>query len=212
MEKAARWSDRGIHEATLSDLVISPLIHLPSRLELFGKGKKLGSELDALNMYVLTLSIDRRSTALRNNSSTVEIDPSSLCPDSENLLIYKKLERKIDFAMALHLSAQEQDTLAKGTYASDDDIPSINQTSGFTRYVPMFLNVEIKRENAGVDPLVQLAVWIAAEFKKRVIEGYDRSMPVIAIAITGYTWDLYVAYEPAFESNKLENLVRFHPS
>lgn len=71
----------------------------------------------------------------------------------------------------------------------------------------MFLNIEIKKEHAIVDPLVQLAVWTAAEFKKRALEKYDRSMPVLAIAISGYTWELYIVYEPKFHTEEVEKLV-----
>lgn len=71
----------------------------------------------------------------------------------------------------------------------------------------MFLNIEIKKEHAGVDPLVQLAVWTAAEFKKRAFENYDRSMPVLAIVISGYTWELYIVYEPEFHTVDVEELV-----
>lgn len=139
--------------------------------------------------------------------STVEIDPPTLCPYSENVAIYKWLDKKIDFTMALRLSTQEKSRLEKGVYHDESDIPGVNQTSGFTRYLPMFLNVEIKKENAGVDPMIQLATWISAEYNKRVIEGYDRSMPVIAITISGYDWHVWVAYEPAFSSAEVEEIV-----
>ncbi len=116
------------------------------------------------------------------------------------------MDRKIDFIMGLRLSHPDQEKLARGNYRSEA-IPSINQTSGFTRYVPMFLNVEIKKQHVAADPLVQLAVWIAAEFKKRMIEGYSRSMPVVAVTIEGHNWQLYVAYEPEFQSTELKRLV-----
>lgn len=72
----------------------------------------------------------------------------------------------------------------------------------------MFLNVEIKREHAGVDPMIQLGIWIGAEYRKRVSAGYDRSMPVIAIIISGYTWEFFIAYEPNFKTKEVMNLVR----
>jgi hypothetical protein len=101
--------------------------------------------------------------------------------------------------MGLRLPHPVIQRLAQGIYRSEA-IPSINQTSGFTRYVPMFLHVEIKKRHTAADPLVQLAVWIAAEFKKRFIEGYGRSMPVIGVTVEGHSWELYIAYEPEFES------------
>ena len=109
--------------------------------------------------------------------------------------------------MGLRLPPSVQEKLAQGIYRSEA-VPSINQTSGFTRYVPMFLNVEIKKQHVAADPLVQLAVWIAAEFKKRMIEGYSRSMPVVAVTVEGHNWQLYIVYEPEFESTELKRMVR----
>lgn len=60
----------------------------------------------------------------------------------------------------------------------------------------MFLNLEVKRHDPKDDPKVQLAVWITAEFKKRAEEQYDRNMPVLAVAVYGDDWQLWIAYEP----------------
>lgn len=129
--------------------------------------------------------------------STIQIDSPSLCPISATD-IENTLERKVDFAMRLYLSAKEKQRLRKAT---------INQTLGFTKHLLIFLNIEIKKEHAGIDPLVQLAVWIAAEFNKRAVEDYDRSIPVLAIAISGYTWELYIAYEPNIETDEVRDIV-----
>jgi len=48
---------------------------------------------------------------------------------------------------------------------------SINQTSSWVNYVPMFVNIEGKRKNVPEDPMIQLGAWVAAEFKKRKLEG-----------------------------------------
>lgn len=138
----------------------------------------------------------------------MEIDPPSLCPIPANAQVYKTLERKIDFAIGLRLEPAQRDALEQGLYVDDHALPSINQTSSFTRYTPMFLNIEIKKVNSGVDPLVQLAVWVTAEYNKRVIEGYDRSMPAVALAIVGHEWELYLAYDPYPKSTTLLEMVR----
>lgn len=71
---------------------------------------------------------------------------------------------------------------------------SINQTSSFVNLTPMFLNIKVVRRNSGKDPLIQLAVWISAEFEKRRIENYSLDMPVLAIAIQEDKWRLYMVY------------------
>ena len=71
---------------------------------------------------------------------------------------------------------------------------SINQTSSFVNFTPMFLNIEVKRKDTNIDPLIQLAAWISAEFEKRRIEHYSLDMPVLAIEIKGDSWELYMVY------------------
>ena len=73
-------------------------------------------------------------------------------------------------------------------------IDSINQTSSFVNFTPIFLNIEVKRKNSNKDPLIQLAAWISAEFEKRRIEHYSLDMPVLAIEIEGDQWGLYIVY------------------
>ena len=58
----------------------------------------------------------------------------------------------------------------------------------------MFLNIEVKRKNTNIDPLIQLAAWISAEFQKRRIENYSIDMPVLAIEISEHDWYLSIVY------------------
>ena len=76
----------------------------------------------------------------------------------------------------------------------DGAIDSINQTSGFVNFTPMFLNIVVKRRNSDKDPLIQLEAWISAEFEKRRIEQYRLNMPVLAIEIRGDQWELYTVF------------------
>jgi hypothetical protein len=81
---------------------------------------------------------------------------------------------------------------------------SINQTSTFCNFTPIFLNVEVKRRHVGKDPAIRLGAWIASEFRKRIIEGRTHTKaedaqeslslgsPVFAIEIEADAWLLYV--------------------
>lgn len=71
---------------------------------------------------------------------------------------------------------------------------SINQTSSFVNFTPMFANFEVKRKNTNIDPLIQLAAWISAEFEKRKVEAYSLDMPVLVIEIEGDEWGLHIVY------------------
>ena len=127
----------------------------------------------------------------KNFSTAVEISPSTLCPTSPDSF-FKSLDKRIDTALGLNLSLQKRETLVSGIYA--EGVSSINQTASFVNFVPMFLNIEVKRPNTDRDPLIQLGIWIAAEFKKRKQEGYSLDMPVLAIEIEGDVWNLYLVF------------------
>ena len=96
--------------------------------------------------------------------------------------------------MGLYLSEEDTTTLERGVYQMEGAIDSINQTSSFVNFTPMFLNIEVKRKNSNTDPLIQLGAWISAEFEKRRIEGYSLDMPVLAIEIEGNQWGLHMVY------------------
>jgi hypothetical protein len=96
-----------------------------------------------------------------------------------------ELNKKIDYAVGLHLSIDAVRTL-------QDVKKSINQTITFLNHTPVFLNVEVKRYASARNSKVQLAAWIAAEFKKRYIEGWPLDMPVLAVEIEQDSWLLYI--------------------
>jgi hypothetical protein len=123
----------------------------------------------------------------------VEISPRSLCPFAEEPALFKDLNKRIDCAIGLRLPTVERKVLERGRYQAFSQ-PSINQTSTFVNMVPMFLNIEVKRSHSNHDPLIQLAIWVAAEFVKRTIENYSLDMPVLAIAVVEDRWDLYMVY------------------
>ena len=108
--------------------------------------------------------------------------------------MFKDLDKRIDAAIGLDLPLKKREALKSGVFS--DGIPSINQTASFVNFIPMFLNVEVKRPNTNRDPLIQLGTWIAAEFTKRKNEGYSLDMPVFAIEIEGDIWNLHMVYAP----------------
>jgi hypothetical protein len=95
------------------------------------------------------------------------------------------LNKKIDYAVGLDLSPE-------AVRALQDAQKSINQTASFMNYTPMFLNVEVKRYASARNPRIQLAAWIAAEFNKRVLEGWPLDMPVLAAEIEQDSWLVHI--------------------
>ena len=91
---------------------------------------------------------------------------------------------------------------------------SVNQTSTFCNFIPMFVNVEVKKRHVATDPAIQLGAWIAAEFRKRLIEGWTDmgfedmqgnslsfGSPVFAIEFEADNWLLYVSLLSSSHSN-----------
>ena len=70
---------------------------------------------------------------------------------------------------------------------------SINQHLNLP-YQPIFLPIEVKRLHQPRDPLIQLAVWVAAGYNKNLQAGYETIMPVPAISVDGDSWTLWIAY------------------
>jgi hypothetical protein len=95
--------------------------------------------------------------------------------------------------MGLALPAHQNAALKHGNFQHNFQARSINQTTSWVNFVPMFVNIEVKKKYS-MDPMVQLAAWVAAEFEKRQRERYSLDMPVFAIAIEEDTWNLWIAY------------------
>lgn len=150
-----------------------------------------GWNVSTCKLHLCLLSLLKTMFDL-TNSTTIPITPGDLCPYSTED-IFKNLDKRIDCAIGLKLSAPDRGTLKRGVYQADR-VSSINQTSSFVNFIPMFGNLEIKRPHTGRDPLVQLAAWIAAEFNKRTIEGYSMETPVLAIAVDGDKWVMFIVY------------------
>ncbi|KAL8749567.1 MAG: hypothetical protein Q9184_006755 [Pyrenodesmia sp. 2 TL-2023] len=126
------------------------------------------------------------------NISSVLIAPPELCPTS---LVddFKDANKKVDYMLALNLTDKETRVLmtAPKRYRVAGGA-SINHTQHWTAFKAMFSYTEVKVDAR--DPLIQLAVWICAEFEKRSLEGYGLDLPIPAIATYGDHWKFWIAY------------------
>lgn len=117
-----------------------------------------------------------------------------LCPIRENGIPIK-IQKKIDYVLTLVLTDAQKKQLKNAFTKLAPEHQSLTQCLDTAlAYSPIFAYIEVKIINQARDPTVQLAIWIAAGFKKNLQAGYDMTMPVPAISITGDYWDLYVAY------------------
>ncbi|KAI9764630.1 MAG: hypothetical protein M1840_008127 [Geoglossum simile] len=170
-----------------TSVVVGPILHLIRKLSIFqNKDKDLNKSITVIDI------------------TAIEISPSDLCPYS-SISLYRNLDKRIDYAIGLSPSHSTLRKLRNATY--NTVTKSVNQTSTFCNFIPMFINVEVKKKHVGKDPAIQLGAWIAAEFRKRLIEGWtgmgvedtqgrgsnlSLGSPVFAIEIEADAWLLYV--------------------
>lgn len=104
-----------------------------------------------------------------------------------------RLQKKVDYVLTVILKREEIEFLMNSFHVLPLEARSINQHLTLP-YHPIFLPIEVKRLHQPRDPLIQLAVWISAWYKKNIQMGYDTSMPVPAISVDEDIWTLWIAY------------------
>jgi hypothetical protein len=85
----------------------------------------------------------------------------------------------------------------------DDEDHNVNQTrSGPVRFRPITVNIEVKVPGEGRNQtMVQLSVWVAAQFKKlnALTDGREavQRIYIPLISVEGHDWRLSIAYQTA---------------
>lgn len=88
---------------------------------------------------------------------------------------------------------------------------SLNQCINYISEDPLWLHVEIKKDHQARDPKVQLAIWALADLRKKMMHGWDTSMPVPGIVIDGVEWRLYLFFERGGNLVRLPSFHALHP-
>ncbi|CBX98975.1 hypothetical protein IAQ61_007417 [Plenodomus lingam] len=171
-EQAEKWRDTTTEPHWIS-VVVGPILHLLRRIECFKNSAVPNARIAVLDV------------------TPIEISPAELVPFSKDPVLYRDLDKRIDYVVGLDLHRTTLKTLRRTKYCTA--APSINQTASFANETPIFLNIEVKRRHVARDPTVQLAAWIAAEFTKRRYEEWDLGFPVFTVEIDGDNWLLRVA-------------------
>lgn len=104
--------------------------------------------------------------------------------------------RMIDWTLGLKLDEMnhQRKLIAKAFANMNDYEASMNQSMSYIRESPLFLDLELKKTQSNINPEVQLAIWAAAGFSKKLLHGWDTSMPMPAIAVKGHDWSLYIFF------------------
>lgn len=99
----------------------------------------------------------------------------------------------IDYAFGLELSWSDEDTIHHAFKNLPDNAKSLNQALSYQDTVPMFLDIELKKQYTDRAPEVQLAIWQAAGFKKRRMHKWA-DMPMPGITINGHEWHFFITF------------------
>ena len=99
--------------------------------------------------------------------------------------------RMVDWTVALEIDALEERTLEIAYSSLADNERSVGQNStNYLRNSPLAFDIEVKKENDPRNPLVQLAVWVCAGFKKKKSLGLKKlDMPMPGLLIKGHAWE-----------------------
>lgn len=114
----------------------------------------MANEAGALLSSYASFKWEKALDITNNSPSTsIKISPTYLCPYSSTSL-YPDLNKCINYAIGLFLLLSTLQTLQNATY--NTITKSVNQTSTFYNFIPMFVNIEVKRRHMGKDPAIQL--------------------------------------------------------
>ena len=139
------------------------------------------------------------------NGTPLEMDrdDQSISGQSEYSKRGAALTKMIDYTFCLDLKDANLKALRDALSGLPPNYRSLNQTLGWPKNNPFFLDIELKKMFQNRDPRIQLAIWAMAAHKKRQLHGWDTSMPMPGITVDAHIWTGYIF----FEMKKGEGLV-----
>ena len=106
----------------------------------------------------------------------------------------RPLARMVDWCLGLRLDYEDEKLVASAFREIGVNEMSLNQTVSFIKQCPLFLDIEIKKSHTNRNPQVQLAIWASGALRKKQHHGWDTSLPMPAIAVTGQYWTYYLFF------------------
>ncbi|KAL9123599.1 MAG: hypothetical protein Q9217_006984 [Psora testacea] len=199
----AAWNQIvGAHEGQWGSLlsrIITELGDLPS-----------GEHFKLINVYEFLVSFPSPENMLILLSETTAINPRQVrptLPDETPVVLEddvasstitsqspQEVARMIDWTLALKLTTEELFVITEAFKKLKMNEGSLNQTLSFTSLCPLFLDFELKKSYTNHDPKIQLAVWKAAELRKKSLHRWDTSMPMPGITVNGHNWEYFLFY------------------
>ena len=107
----------------------------------------------------------------------------------------ESIGRMIDWSLGLEIDQDDLELIELAWNSRVDLELSLNQSISYIRKYLLLADIEIKKKASNREPLVQLATWEAGGLLKKRHHGWDTSMPVPGITVTGHQWDCYLFFE-----------------
>lgn len=108
--------------------------------------------------------------------------------------------KMVDYALMLLPQDSMREGIRRVLQSLDDENCNINQTRyAPVRFNPITVNIEVKPPGSGKnDAMVQLAIWVAAQFNK--LNSLCDELAMVAIPLVwveGHDWRVYIAFQKA---------------
>lgn len=117
--------------------------------------------------------------------------------------------KMVDYALIIRPRPATHAGIRRVLQGLGDDHCNINQTRyAPVRFNPITVNIEVKPPGSGKnDAMVQLAIWVAAQFKKlNILSGEVVTIPIPLVWVEGHEWRVYVAFQKA--NGELVSIIR----
>jgi hypothetical protein len=122
--------------------------------------------------------------------TTINIQPQTLAPFSTT----QRANKSVDYILGLKLSDDEMRELNHKSAFVAEGFQSVNQSlHKLVNNCPNFLDIEVKMLDSR-DAKVQLGIWAAAGYKKKVLHGWSTDLPMLALGIQKHEWRLHVGF------------------
>ena len=102
--------------------------------------------------------------------------------------------RMVDLSIGLDLDEDDERTVDFAFNKMPDNDQSLNQSLSYIKDTPLFVDIELKKTYSNRDPRVQLAIWKAGAFEKMQYHGWDTSLPMPGITVSGSEWDCFLFF------------------
>jgi len=129
------------------------------------------------------------------------IQPTTLIPRGSGIdgLLFEG--KRVDYGLYIEPTQQEaQQIKERLKRLPDGEVWSINQTEAYyLREKPLFSSIEVKKSRSREDPLLQLAIWNSALFRRLDSLLYLKekgvpTLPIPSVTISGHNWQVCYSY------------------